>query len=195
MTFLCVIIHLIARTQTNTNSETYYSKPDTVFSEISLSSTLDTLESGYWKTGDYTVYIKRVLVENYLQENYLALAKAKNTTEIQNDSVSLARLTLYEQRYQKALDMFLNTKSDLDLTKLVVYIGLENDVRNKGKSDEIELIVRNNVAKGNAVVFYKGQRIFKLKSKYTSDYIMSRTLLFFEDENNVVFSYIGHINW
>jgi hypothetical protein len=83
----------------------------------------------------------------------------------------------------------------LDLKKLVLYLGPENEENNKGNSYEIESLVKNALEKGEAMVYYKGSRIFKLQKKTNGDYVMSVVKIYFDDETNPAFSYYGYIRW
>ena len=167
---------------------------DTVVTEIQLNPSLDTLKSSYWENGDYTIYIKTPAFITYLQNEYASLVRAMEL-EINKDSLTLARYNLYANRYLKAINQIDTTENGFNLRQLILYIGPENSERNKGNSDIVELYVRMAVENGNAPVFYRGERIFKLKKRIINSYVMSEIKIYFDDEKNYLFSYFGHINW
>lgn len=166
---------------------------DTIKTEIQLNKLMDTLNCGYWKTGDYTLYIKLQPFLESLQMDYSGLTKTMNT--IKNDSVNFNRYHVYAARYLKTIHQLKNAENTVDLRQVVLYLGPENAERNKGNSVEVELFVRNALENGNAAVFYKNQRVFKLTKRTVKDYVMSNIKIYFEDDSNYAFSYFGYINW
>lgn len=167
---------------------------DTVVTEIQLNPSLDTLKSSYWENGDYKIYIKTQAFIAYLQNEYSSLVRAMQL-EINKDSLTLDRYNLYATRYLKAINQIDTNENGFDLRQLILYIGPENSERNKGNSEIVELYLRMSVENGNATVFYRGKRIFKLKKLILNDYIMSTIKIYFDDDKNYLFSYYGHINW
>ena len=199
MKFILVILLIATRffgfSQESSDPELKLTRQiDTVVTEIQLNPSLDTLKSSYWENGDYKIYIKTQAFIAYLQNEYTSLVRAMQL-EINNDSLTLDRYNLYANRYLKAINQIDTTENGFNLRQLILYIGPENNERNKGNSDIVELYVRMAVENGNAPVFYRGERIFKLKKVIMNDYIMSTIKIYFDDEKNYLFSYYGHINW
>ena len=167
---------------------------DTVITEIQLNPSLDTLKSSYWENGEYKIYIKTPAFIAYLQNEYSSLVRAMEL-EINKDSLTLDRYNVYATRYLKAINQIDTTENGFDLRQLILYIGPENSERNKGNSEIVELYLRNAIENGNASVFYRGKRIFKLKKLIINTYVMSEIKIYFDDDKSYVFSYFGHINW
>jgi hypothetical protein len=65
-------------------------------------------------------------------------------------------------RYEIALEQLKKATKGFDIQALIVYDGIEIHELNASKSRIIERLIKQYVEKGNAIVFYKGQRIFKL---------------------------------
>lgn len=167
---------------------------DTVVTEIQLNPSLDTLKSSYWENGDYKIYIKTPAFIAYLQNEHSSLVRAMEL-EINNDSLTLDRYNLYANRYLKAINQIDTTENGFNLRQLILYVGPENSERNKGNSEIVELYLRNAIENGNASVFYRGKRIFKLKKLIINTYVMSEIKIYFDYDKNYVFSYFGHVNW
>ena len=167
---------------------------DSIYSEIQLNKSLDTVNNCYWSNGDYKFYIQREKVLNYLEEYYSGIISAMQTN-LGGDTGLQRRNNMYAARYLKALIQVKEIDSSLNLRSLVVYIGYENAERNKGNSAEIETYVRQLVENGQAVVYYKGQRVFKLKTRVVKDIIMSTINIYYDDDKNYAFFYFGYINW
>ncbi len=171
-----------------------FPKRDTNFLQIQLNDKLDTLSCGKWVTGDYAFYVNLPVYINFLENDYAGLQRA--TMELAStDTANLVRYHGYSKRYYTAINELKAAQSGFDLRKLVLYIAPESEERNKGNSPDVELYVRQLIERGEAVVYYKGKRILILNKRILSDYIMSNIILYFDDEKNCAFSYIGHLNW
>ncbi len=192
---LLVVIHFLGYSQKSPEPilSPFHPK-DTLQTVILLKDSIDTLKCGLWQNGDYKIFIKIQAFAEYLQNDYSGLVHSMQN-EFKNDSVTLIRYNLYAARYLKTIYQLKEAENGFDLRQLVLYVGPENVVRNKGNSVEVELFVRNALEKGDAVVFYKGQRVFKLNKRIVADYVMSNIKIYFEDDKNYAFNYIGHINW
>ena len=167
---------------------------DTVVTEIQLNPSLDTSKSSIWENGDYKIYIKTQAFIAYLQNEYSNLLQAMQQ-DFNKDSLTLVRYNVFATRYLKAINQIDTTENGFDLRQLILYIGPENSESNKGNSEIVELYLRMAIENGNASVFYRGKRIFKLKKLILNDYVMSTIKIYFDDDKNYVFSYFGHINW
>jgi hypothetical protein len=167
---------------------------DSIYSEIQLDKSLDTVNNCYWKNGDYKIFIQREKVLNYLEEYYSGIKTAMQTN-LGGDTGLQRRNKMYAARYLKALIQVKEIDSSFNLRSLVVYTGYENAERNKGNSAEIEAYVRQLLENGQAVVYYKGQRVFKLKKRVVKDIVMSTINIYYDDDKNYAFFYFGYINW
>jgi hypothetical protein len=167
---------------------------DSIYSEIQLIKSLDTGNACYWKNGDYKIFIQREKVLNYLEEYYSGITNAMQTN-LGGDTGLQGRNKMYAARYLTALIQVKAIDSSFNLRSLVVYTGYDNAERNKGNSAEIEAYVRQLVENGQAVVYYKGQRVFKLKRRVVTDIVMSTIDIYYDDDKNYAFFYFGHINW
>ncbi len=167
---------------------------DSIYFEIQLNKSLDTVNTSYWKNGDYKFFIQREKVLNYLDEYYSGITRAMQTN-LGGDTGFQSRNKMYAARYLKALIQVEEIDSSFNLRSLVVYTGYDNAERNKGNSAEIETYVRQFVENGQAVVYYKGQRLFKLKKRVVNDYVMSTINIYYDDDKNYAFFYYGYINW
>jgi len=167
---------------------------DSIYFEIQLNKSLDTVNNCYWKNGDYKIFIQREKVLNYLEEYYSGITSAMETN-LGGDTGLQRRNKMYAARYLKALIQVKEIDSSFNLRSLVVYTGYENAERNKGNSAEIEAYVRQLLENGQAVVYYKGQRVFKLKKRVVKDIVMSTINIYYDDDKNYAFFYFGYINW
>lgn len=99
------------------------------------------------------------------------------------------------KRYLEALNQLENAQNNFDLRSLIVYIGRYNEEQYKGNSSTISTLIKSYVQNGNAIVLYKGIRIYTLKRVIYWDYVMSIIQIYYDEPNNWVFNYFGHVNW
>jgi hypothetical protein len=129
--------------------------------EIQLKSTLDDSRLGYWVNGAYTVQVKLDSLEANFRRN---VQNCTNGIAYYGDKDS--NLVNYynatAKRYQTAINKMEPAVESFDLKSLVVYEGLEDVSQNTGNSRVVERYVKQVVEQGNAIVFYKGQRIYTL---------------------------------
>jgi hypothetical protein len=129
--------------------------------EIELSNKISDTRMGIWKTGDYCIFVELDSITNDLIQNkegharsfYYYCDKDSNLSDYFEASLN---------RYDRAIHKIKNASKGFDLQTLIVYDGAENNDLNKSKSRIIERLIKQFVEKGNAIVYYKGQRIFKL---------------------------------
>lgn len=192
LTALLIAIHCLGYSQ---NELTPFLPPiDSFYGEINLSDTINPLYCSVWENGDYKIYIETAPFKTRLQIEYLSLVDmAKNTDK--SDTTTLRRLNMYIDRYLIAVNQMKEAQSGFDLKQLIVYIGPNNIELNKGNSSYIETYVRQSLERGQAAVYYKGQRIFKLRTRVLADYIMSTINIYYDDDKNYCFNYIGYLNW
>lgn len=167
---------------------------DTILTEILLNDTINPLHCDLWENGDYKIFIETETFVAFLMNEHSGIIREMHNT-MKNDSTAYLRYHMYGERYRSAIMQLLEAESGFDLRSLAVYVGPENDEMNKGNSATVELFVRQFLENGNAAVFYKGQRIFKLYKKTTLDPVMSIIRIYFDDDTNYAFQYFGYINW
>lgn len=161
--------------------------------EINLSDSIDTSQFGFWESGDYKILINTKPVITYCEEGYHALIQSQK--QLVNDTNEFNRYQKYIDQLSTAQKKLKSDTNGIDLRKIALYFGPENDYLNKGNSYEIESLVKNALEKGEAMVYYKGSRIDKLQKKTDGDYVMSVVKIYFDDETNPAFSYYGYIRW
>lgn len=129
--------------------------------EIQLKSTLYDSRSGYWVIGAYTVQVKLDSLEANFRRN---VQNCTNGIAYYGDKDSnlVNYYTATAKRYQTAVNQMESAVDSFDLKSLVVYDGLEDVRLNAGNSGVVERYVKQVVEQGNAIVFYKGKRIYTL---------------------------------
>lgn len=165
--------------------------------EINLSRTLDESRMGTWTKGDYIVNIELDLLEPLIRN--IAKQYIDGTTNLNSEDSIATVFNLSGRRYHDAADLVKNSKNGLDLNKLVVYFGQENEKDNMGNSSTIENFVIQLVENGRATVDYKGERVFRLNKRHDSkgsglDY-GDDILIYFDDPENYIFKYYRHLGW
>jgi hypothetical protein len=161
--------------------------------EIELSDAIDTNQYGVWETGDYKILVNTKPIITYCEDGYKALIQSQK--QYVNDTNEFNRYQEYIDRLSMSEKQLKTMTNGLDLKKLVLYLGPENEENNKGNSYEIESLVKNALEKGEAMVYYKSSRIYKLQKKTDGDYVMSVVKIYFDDETNPAFTYYGYIRW
>lgn len=167
---------------------------DSQMLEIRLSDTLKEGRMGVWQNGDYHLWLNLEDMEKSFRIDYHDLTNAVNT-QYKNDTLTVARIQMYAARYLRAADQLKAAKNGFDLKSLVVYIGPENQTQNQGNSVTVDIMVRQALEKGNAVVYYMGQRIFRLHKLILADSMMSTIWIYKDVRENSAYVFNGHINW
>jgi hypothetical protein len=184
----------IGFTQINDSLRATLPGSETYDSEMQLSDMVPETNLGLWQKGDYNVYVPIDGYEKNLKESYESLVKAiKELPE--TDSTNRVRYQLYIDRYALALEQINKAENGFDLKTLVVYIGPENIKDKEMLTSDVNLYVQKLVQEGQAIVYYKGQRIYRLKIRYTMDVIMSTYTYYYDTPSNSIFNYYGYINW
>jgi hypothetical protein len=130
--------------------------------EIQLKSTLDDSRMGIWMNGAYTIHVKL----DSLEANFLRIVQnCANGIAYYGDKDSnlVNYYTATAKRYQTAVNQMESAVDIFDLKALVVYDGREDIRQNAGNSRVVERYVKQVVDQGNAIVFYKGKRIYTLQ--------------------------------
>ena len=113
----------------------------------------------------------------------------------ETDSTNRVRYQLYIDRYAKAVDQISRAENGFDLRSLVVYIGPDNIKDKEMLTSDVNQYVQKLVQEGQAIVYYKGQRIYRLKIHFEMDFIRSIYTYYYETISNSIFNYYGYINW
>jgi hypothetical protein len=129
--------------------------------EIELSNKITDKRMGIWTTGDYSIFVELDSINNALIRNkegharsfYFYCDKDSNLSDYFEASLN---------RYERAVKQLYTASKGFDLQNLIINDGLENKGQNTSKSRIIERLIKQFVEKDNAIVYYKGQRIFKL---------------------------------
>jgi hypothetical protein len=181
--------------QTGLESRSLFGKAiDSNFIEIKLTNKAIDSRMGVWVNGDYAIHVELDTLEAHFRQDYTDLLNAMEHL-FKDDSAAINRCKIYIPRYLKAVNELNHAENGFDLRQLAVYMGPENEKQNKGNSTEVDRIVRQRVEEGKAAVFFKGERIYTLKKKVRWDHIMTTIAIFYKEEDNWAYNYIGHINW
>ncbi len=175
--------------------------------EIELSKTITDTRMGTWTTGDYSIFVELDSITNFLIRNSKEHARSYNYY-CDKDSNLANYFGASLKRYERALQQIKKADKGFDLHSLIIYDGQENDELNKSKSALIERLLKQFVEKGNASVYYKGQRIFKLtyissilnagnSTDSITDVLNSGYVIktFFDNPENCIFSEYYILGW
>jgi hypothetical protein len=173
--------------------------------EIKLSTQLPETRMGKWTVGDYTVFVSLDTISVMLRNGQESLIKAIAYYGDQDSNlVNYYKAT--EKRYGFAVTQLEQAKNGFDLQSLIIYEGREDTRQNTGNSRFIKDQIDHFVQKGNAMVFFKGKRIFTLcrSSVHTNQGLGSASdilnsgyeirTFYDEPENSLFFEYY-HMGW
>lgn len=194
LTLVLLGITHLGFTQISDSIRTTLPGVETFDSELQLSDSLLEDNLGLWQKGDYDVYVPIDGYEKYLKETHESLVKAIETLP-ETDSTNRVRYQLYIDRYAKAVDQISRAENGFDLRSLVVYIGPDNIKDKEMLTSDVNQYVQKLVQEGQAIVYYKGQRIYRLKVRFMKDFVMSVYTYYYETPSNNIFNYYGYINW
>jgi hypothetical protein len=167
-------------------------------SEFTLSNDIPETRLGIWEKGDYKSLIEiDALTINF--KNAVA-GYSKYIEYTYTDSLSRLFYNQMITRYNVAIEQLEKAKNNYDLKNIVLYYGLDDAERNKEKSVIVEENVMQFVKYGKAIVYYKGDRIYTLKSKtiLTGDEILNRgyeTKVYYNNPDNCINIYYYHLGW
>jgi hypothetical protein len=116
---------------------------------------------GVWVKGDYTILVTLDSISAHLRRSQHALKRSIDYY-VDKDSNLLNYFTGSSKRYNLAATLTEGAKNDFDLQTLIIYEGVEDINQNIGNSRILENYIKQLVEQQKAIVFYKGQRIFKL---------------------------------
>ncbi|MCU0360947.1 MAG: hypothetical protein MUF75_09555 [Bacteroidia bacterium] len=192
--FLIAIQHLGCSQNTIESALIHKTSKDSAIVELQLSKTINESRMGLWKNGDYDIYVEISPLEQYLRTSYEDMIRAKREINM-NDSVNLQVYKTFAQRYLEAANQLKEAQNGFDLRGLVLYIGNGNEEQKKGNSSIIDGYIKESVMKGDAAVFYKGERIYTLKRRTDADLSMSIIRIYKDHIDNCAYTYFGYINW
>lgn len=172
--------------------------------EIELSTKKPDLRMGVWVKGDYTIMVNLDSISTYLRGSQQNMTKAiEYYSEQDSNFVNYYKATA--NRYNVAATQTEEAKDGFDLQKLTLYEGRENLNQNNSNSKLLESFIKQQVEQGKALVFYKGERVFKLccTSKLqdegiTFSEILNRgyeTITFFDQPENYLFYEYSNMGW
>lgn len=130
--------------------------------EIQLKRTFDDSRLGYWVNGEYIVQVKLDSLEANFRRNVQNCAKGIDYYG-DKDSNLVNYYNATAKRYQTAINKMESAIDSFDLKSLVVYDGVDNVSLTTGNSNVVERYVKQVVDQGDAIVFYKGKRIYTLQ--------------------------------
>lgn len=167
-------------------------------SEFTLSKDIPETRLGIWEKGDY----KSLIEIDDLTINFRNAVDyySKYIDYTYTDSLSKLFYNQMITRYMVAIEQLEKAKNNYDLKNIVLYYGLDDVERNKEPSAIVEENVMQFLKSGRAIVYYKGERIFTLKSKtiVTGDDILTlgtETRVYYDIPENCVNVYFKHLGW
>jgi len=167
-------------------------------SEFTLSKDIPETRLGIWEKGDY----KSLVEIDALTINFRnAVADySKYIDYTYTDSLSKLFYNQMIKRYKVAIEQLEKANNNYDLKNIVLYYGLDDVERNIESSAIVEENVMQFVKNGKAIVYYKGDRIYTLKSKtiLTADEILNRgyeTKVYYDIPENCINIYYFHLGW
>jgi hypothetical protein len=176
-----------------------FSGQSQTFGEIKLSKEVNEERMGLWTKGDYKVYVALSSIASNFQSSSKSYSEAALTYQF-TDSSGPAFYKQTAERYQVAADQLEKADDGFDLRSLIVYLGIENENENQGNSMVVESFIKQMVKSGKAAVFYKGERLFVLKSRYESrgEGILDHGYeirIYVDDPDNYLFTEYQHLGW
>ena len=187
--FLLFFLPLYGHSQSSVDSLGGYDLP--------LSTTLDESRMGVWQQDNYKIYVELGDLEKRFRDTGKGFLNAANNNGYADSVASLYLLTSI--RYLDAADQLKNAEYGFDLRKLVIYLGLNDEAQNLGNSFVVESTVQEILKFGLVVVYYKGNRISKLKQLFEPQvagfYYATNITIYYDDPNDYVCSYYQHYGW
>jgi hypothetical protein len=165
---------------------------------IQLSTRLDENRMGIWIQGDYEIRIELDTLEAIWLEYGKSCFDATMTYAAGTiDSVNFVHSA---NRFMKAAEQVKQAENGFDLSTLVVYYGPPREIETPENAPMTGGIVRQLLEHGEAVVYYKGKRIYSLKHTSTTDdqdnYIFGYTvMIYYDDVENCLYKEYHHQGW
>lgn len=164
---------------------------------IQLSKTLDENRMGKWTQGDYEIRIELDTLEAIMLEYGKSCIDAAITYAAGSiDSVNYVHSA---NRFMAAAEQLKQAENGFDLRTLVVYYGPPRDAETPDNAPMTSYVVRQLLEGGQAVVHYKGNRIYTLKHTSTTDgqdFIFGYTvMIYYDDAENCLYKEYHHQGW
>jgi hypothetical protein len=151
MKIACILLSLLFSFSSHSQSEW----------EIELSSRPPDNRMGVWAKGDYTILVTLDSISAHLRRCQQSMTKAIDYYG-DKDSNLVNYFNGSSKRYNIAATLTEEAKNGFDLQTLIIYDGVEDTNQHIGNSRILENYIKQLVEQQKALVFYKGQRIFKL---------------------------------
>lgn len=167
---------------------------------IALSqSTLDG-RKGLWAIGDYLIQIDLQKINTLLYTTTKDYANAiLRCKEADSNLVNYYKPTV--KRYQKATNLLINSNRDVDLRTLIIYNGIDDAKQDVGNSAWLAYQIEHLVKTGQAIVYYKGKRIYSLniqsELKEEGDILNRHYIhrIYVDDIENCIFNNYVNMGW
>jgi len=173
---------------------------------IELSTKMPESRMGVWTKGDYTILVTLDSISTHLRRCQQSMTKAIDYYG-DKDSNLVNYFTGSSKRYNLAATLTEGAKNGFDLQTLIIYDGVEDINQNIGNSRILENYIEQLVEQQKALVFFKGQRIFKLcrisemnnggRLESVSDMLNHgyEIRTFYDQPENCIFYEYVHLGW
>lgn len=131
--------------------------------EIKLATSFESTRVGVWQEGNYTIHVDLNYLQSVFQERCTSYLDAANTYVFEDSSGYLFYCQT-SKRYNLAGVQLAHATNGLDLRTIKIYHGLDNQSDQLNQPQVMQDLILHLVEKGNAMLFYKEQRIFTLFS-------------------------------
>jgi hypothetical protein len=174
--------------------------------EIELSTKMPNPRMGVWNKGDYTILVTLDSISTHLRRCQQSMTKAIDYYG-DKDSNLVNYFNGSSKRYNLAATLIEEAKNGFDLQTLIIYDGIEDTNQNIGNSRILENYIKQLVEQQKALVFFKGQRIFKLccisemnnqgRLESVSDILNQGYTIktFYDQRDNCIFYEYVHLGW
>ena len=173
----------------------YFSSYSQYSYEVELSESLNENRLGMWTFGDYKAYFEL----DVLESSFRNIGNSFLNPDLKNyypDSV-IASYNLSAQMYLEAAAQLKNAANGYDLTRINVAKGAEKE--NLDISSKMESLIQQLLENGQAVVYYKGKRVYtlcKLYKTHDKGFLMAYEIfVYFDDEKNCILKYHEDLGW
>jgi len=196
MKIACILLYLLFLFSAHSQSEW----------EIELSHEIPVPRMGKWVKGDYTVYISLDTLSLHFRRCEHSITRSLEYYKDQDSNLAnYFRAT--QNRYGRAAKQLEEAANGFNLKNLIIYEGVENSNRNLEDFAILESYLKQRVEQRKALVFYKGQRIYKLcrisemnnggKLESVSDILNHgyEIRTFYDQPENCIFHEYVHLGW
>lgn len=168
--------------------------------KIELSEKINGARMGVWVHGDYKIFVDL----DSLETNFRVSAKRFEDRLSYYDTKDSEFVKYYihsSKRYLVAADQIKNSKNGFDLHNVILYDGVEEKKLNTGNSGMVLKYIKQLTEKGQAIVMYKGKRVYTLNYQYESKHGAGvldhglETKTYVDDIENCIFTEYQHVGW